>query len=52
MITEGDQIVVGDVLASQEVGYEVLCRRHHMRQLTARASKAAHTSVDPLPFTI
>lgn len=50
MITEGEQVVVGDVSAEQEVAYEVLCRRHHMRRLTARASRAAHTSSDPLPF--
>lgn len=50
MITEGEQVVVGDVSAGQEVGYEVLCRRHHMRQVTARASKAGHISTDPLPF--
>ncbi len=50
MITEGEQIVVGDVAGDQEVAYEVLCRRHHMRHVTARASRAAHTSSQPLPF--
>jgi thymidine kinase len=50
MITEGEQVVVGDVSSDQEVAYEVLCRRHHMRQVTARASRAAHTSSQPLPF--
>jgi thymidine kinase len=29
MVTEGDQVVVGDVLADEEVAYTVLCRRHH-----------------------
>ncbi len=52
MVTEGEQVVVGDVAPAQEVAYEVLCRRHHMRQVTARASGAAHTSSDPLPFQI
>lgn len=50
MVTEGEQVVVGDVSTGAEVAYEVLCRRHHMRQVTARASKAAHTSSLPLPF--
>ena len=50
MVIEGEQVVVGDVSTGAEVAYEVLCRRHHMRQVTARASKAAHTSSLPLPF--
>jgi thymidine kinase len=50
MVTEGEQVVVGDVGKSDEVAYEVLCRRHHMRQVTARASRAGHISSDPLPF--
>jgi len=50
MVTEGEQVVVGDVGKSDEVAYEVLCRRHHMRQVTARASRAGHISGDPLPF--
>ncbi len=52
MVTEGEQVVVGDVTASNEVAYEVLCRRHHMRKVTAKISKAAHTSPDPLPFNL
>lgn len=51
MVTEGEQVVVGDVGRSDEVAYEVLCRRHHMRQVTARSSRAGHISSDPLPFT-
>lgn len=50
MVTEGEQVVVGDVEASSEVAYEVLCRRHHMRKVTARASRSGHMSLDPLPF--
>jgi thymidine kinase len=50
MVVEGEQVVVGDVSTGAEVAYEVLCRRHHMRQVTARASRAAHTSSQPLPF--
>ena len=50
MVVEGEQVVVGDVSTDADVAYEVLCRRHHMRQVTARVSGAAHTSSIPLPF--
>jgi len=50
MVVEGEQVVVGDVTNGAAVAYEVLCRRHHMRQVTARVSGAAHTSSIPLPF--
>jgi thymidine kinase len=50
MVVEGEQVVVGDVSTGADVAYEVLCRRHHMRQVTARVSGAAHTSSIPLPF--
>lgn len=50
MVVEGEQVVVGDVAPDAAVAYEVLCRRHHMRQVTARVSGAAHTSSQPLPF--
>ena len=50
MVVEGEQVVVGDVSTGADVAYEVLCRRHHMRQGTARVSGAAHTSSIPLPF--
>ena len=50
MVTEGEQVVVGDVGISEKVAYEVLCRRHHMRKVTARASRSGHMSLDPLPF--
>ena len=50
MVVEGEQVVVGDVSTGADVAYEVLCRRHHMRQVTARVSGAAHTSSFPLPF--
>ncbi len=49
MVTEGEQ-VVGDTASGNEVAYEVLCRRHHMRKVTARNSGAAHQSIEPLPF--
>jgi len=50
MVIEGEQVVVGDITPGSEIAYEVLCRRHHMRQVTARASRAAHVSSQPLPF--
>ncbi|MEI6405021.1 MAG: thymidine kinase [Actinomycetes bacterium] len=35
MVTEGEQVVVGDTSAQTDVvGYEVLCRRHHMQGMT------------------
>ena len=49
MVTEGEQVVVGDTNAEDEIAYEVLCRRHHMRKVTAKVSGVAHQS-DPLPF--
>ena len=57
MVTEGEQVVVGDTAtglnnhgAKTEVTYEVLCRRHHMRKINARASQASHQSTPTLPF--
>jgi thymidine kinase len=50
MVVEGAQVVVGDVGADGgEVGYEVLCRRHHRRRLTAAAAGAGPLSPDVLP---
>ena len=50
MVVEGEQIVVGDTNPGAVVAYEVLCRRHHMRRVTARTARAQHMSPDPLPF--
>ncbi|MFD3480765.1 thymidine kinase [Streptomyces sp. NPDC058695] len=50
MVVEGAQVVVGDVDRSDdEVGYEVLCRRHHRRQLTSATAHAAALSPEVLP---
>lgn len=50
MVVEGAQVVVGDVNQSEdEIGYEVLCRRHHRRRMTAAAARAAALSPDVLP---
>jgi len=51
MVTEGEQVLVGDTGGQDAIAYEVLCRRHHMRNVTARASGQAHQSIDPLPFS-
>ena len=52
MVTEGEVIVVGDVdQAPAVVGYEVLCRQHHRRKLTASRAHAVSMIGDPLPFT-
>jgi thymidine kinase len=44
MVVEGEQVVVGDVGGAGEVGYEVLCRRHHMRQMTFGMARARTAS--------
>lgn len=50
MVTTGSQVVVGDTTAgASEVRYEVLCRRHHRRKMTAAVAKAT-LNPDPLPF--
>jgi thymidine kinase len=51
MVVEGAQVVVGDVaVKADEIGYEVLCRRHHRRRLTAATAQAGVLSPDVLPF--
>lgn len=50
MVTEGEQVVVGDVTKDEEVAYEVLCRRHHMRRVTARVSRSGNVLPGTLPF--
>ena len=61
MVVEGEVIVVGDVEDEDAAGgthraepahvaYEVLCRQHHRRRLTADRARAVSLSPDPLPF--
>ncbi len=54
MVTEGEVLVVGDVEEGEgppaEVAYEVLCRQHHRRGLTADRAKAVSLAPEPLPF--
>lgn len=57
MVTEGDVIVVGDTADAtgpagepEVVAYEVLCRQHHRRGLTAARARAVSLAAEPLPF--
>jgi thymidine kinase len=58
MVTEGDVVVVGDVedhgqpgaAEDADVGYEVLCRQHHRRRMTASRARAVSMIGEPLPF--
>ena len=54
MVTEGEVIVVGDVdeqdAEPAEVAYEVLCRQHHRRRMTAARARAVSLTAVPLPF--
>ncbi|EFL35356.1 thymidine kinase [Streptomyces viridochromogenes DSM 40736] len=50
MVLEGEQVVVGDVSGpAAEVGYEVLCRRHHLRRMTSASARVGALSPDVLP---
>lgn len=52
MVVEGEQVVVGDVdRAQDEVGYEVLCRRHHRRRMTGASARSATLAPDVLPVS-
>ena len=55
MVTEGDQVVIGDTPARDAEGrsltalaYEVLCRRHHRQGMTRSVAHASQS--EPLPF--
>jgi thymidine kinase len=54
MVVEGEVIVVGDVDSDEgppaEVAYEVLCRQHHRRRLTAARARSVSLVAEPLPF--
>ncbi|MFJ8171552.1 thymidine kinase [Streptomyces sp. NPDC094473] len=52
MVVEGAQVVVGDVNRPMgEIGYEVLCRRHHRRRVTAASARTGALSPDVLPVS-
>ncbi|MFJ8016816.1 thymidine kinase [Streptomyces sp. NPDC096339] len=49
-VVEGAQVVVGDVnRPAEEIGYEVLCRRHHRKLMTSASAHAGALSPDVLP---
>jgi thymidine kinase len=54
MVTDGEVIVVGDVRdaadPAPQVGYDVLCRQHHRRGMTAGRARAVSMIGEPLPF--
>ncbi len=52
MVLEGEQVAVGDIVPGEiaAVEYEVLCRRHYMRQMTSQAARAVAISPEVLPF--
>ncbi|WP_285243580.1 thymidine kinase [Pseudarthrobacter sp. fls2-241-R2A-127] len=63
MVTEGAQVVVGDVDMAVEaavpeaghvpvVGYETLCRRHFMRRVTAHGASLMAQQDQLLPFEV
>ncbi|MER7172451.1 thymidine kinase [Streptomyces mesophilus] len=52
MVVDGEQVVVGDVnRPAADVGYEVLCRRHHRRRMTSASAQAGALSPDVLPVS-
>jgi thymidine kinase len=52
IVRDGDQVVVGDVdgAGASQVAYEVLCRDHHRRGITAAHAGREHQSRETLPF--
>lgn len=44
MVTEGEQVMVGDTGGTGKVAYEVLCRRHHFARQTALSARAVELS--------
>lgn len=48
MVVEGDQVMVGDTGGRDVVGYEVLCRRHHMRRMTQAVARAVASTPQTL----
>jgi thymidine kinase len=50
MVVEVAQDVGGDDHDEARVGYEVLCRRHHMRRMTRASARAVALSPDVLPL--
>lgn len=55
MVIEGEQVVVGDTSSSSkdQIAYEVLCRRHHMRRVVGSLPHESGNgkNENPLPFS-
>lgn len=51
MVTEGDQVAVGDTGGGSAVSYEVLCRRHH-RAKEPSVVGGMDLTPEPLPFDV
>ena len=51
MVTEGDQVAVGDTQGTGRVAYETLCRAHMRRHQPAAVGRVDLTP-DPLPFDV
>jgi thymidine kinase len=49
MVTEGNQVVVGDTLGVGQTAYETLCRKHHRRRETFAIGRVDLTP-EPLPL--
>jgi thymidine kinase len=41
----------GQIAGVEEIGYEVLCRRHHLRRVTSASAHAGALSPAVLPVT-
>jgi thymidine kinase len=54
MVVEGEQVALGDIADGEAalVQYEVLCRRHYMRRMTAHAARNAAATPEVLPFDL
>jgi thymidine kinase len=54
MVVEGEQVALGDIADGEaaRVQYEVLCRRHYMRRMTAHAARNAAATPEVLPFDL
>jgi thymidine kinase len=48
MVVQGEQVVVGNTGGRDVVGYEVLCRRHHMRRMTQAVARAVASTPQTL----
>lgn len=50
MVRTGEQVVVGDTDSEASIGYEVLCRQHHMQGITQLQAGDAASTTGALPL--